>query len=121
VISKVLNNKMGDLRIDSDLTVTGELRAPRSEGELAVSTGRINLDPLLANTGGGGYSTKPTEFATSATPAPAVPTEGQTPGFAGIQLDSTPHGAGRSRRQERQTADSLVADRPGRDERHTRR
>jgi len=75
------------------LTVTGELRAPRIEGELAVSTGRINLDPLLANTGGGGYSTKPTEFATSATPAPAVPTEGQTPGFAGITARSTPHGA----------------------------
>ncbi|MEP7304912.1 MAG: translocation/assembly module TamB domain-containing protein [Acidobacteriota bacterium] len=87
----MLSNKMGELQIDSDLTVTGELRAPRIEGELAVSTGRINLDPLLATTGGGGYSTKPTEFETPApttpTTAAAAPTDDQTPGVAGIRLD----------------------------------
>src|SRR5439155_4949528 len=58
----IVNNEYGNLRIDSDLEITGELTQPRVEGELSVSSGVINLDPVLesvndaafeAQTGGG--------------------------------------------------------------------
>ena len=53
---KVLDNKMGKVRINSDLQVAGELRAPHIEGELGVSTGTINLDPLRASARDGAYA-----------------------------------------------------------------
>jgi autotransporter translocation and assembly factor TamB len=86
---KVLDNKMGNVRIDSDLTLTGELRALRLEGDLAVSSGTVNLDPIVASTGGGPYSTKPTEFlsAPSATDEQKVPTEMATPGLSNIAMN----------------------------------
>src|SRR5262249_44706168 len=45
---KVLDNKMGNVRVHSDLRMAGELTRPRLEGELGVNTGLINLDPILA-------------------------------------------------------------------------
>src|SRR5206468_8961030 len=36
------------------------------EGELGISTGTINLDPILAQVGTSAYATKPTEYATTA-------------------------------------------------------
>ena len=44
---KVIDNKMGNVRVNSDLRVTGELNAPRIEGNLGVTTGAVNLDPIL--------------------------------------------------------------------------
>jgi hypothetical protein len=37
---------MGNVRINSDVQLGGELRAPRIEGELGIETGSINLDEL---------------------------------------------------------------------------
>ena len=42
---KVIDNEMGNVRINSDLRLTGQLTAPRIEGDLGVTTGVINLDP----------------------------------------------------------------------------
>jgi autotransporter translocation and assembly factor TamB len=58
---KVLDNKMGNLRLNSDLRLTGTLARPKVDGELDVSTGVLNLDPILATLGGGAYSTEPVE------------------------------------------------------------
>ena len=59
---KVIDNKMGNVRIESSLEVNGELRAPRIGGYFGVSTGRINLDEIIALTGPSAYSTEQTEF-----------------------------------------------------------
>jgi autotransporter translocation and assembly factor TamB len=74
---KVIDNEMGDVRIYSSLGLSGELRAPRIEGDFGVTTGRINLDPILASVGDPAYATKPTEFESGVTdpdqkPAPSV-------------------------------------------------
>ncbi len=70
---KVIDNQMGNVRIDSDLRVAGQVNTPRIEGELGVTTGAVNLDPILARFGTSAYATKATEFES----APAD-TEGQT-------------------------------------------
>ena len=59
---KVIDNKMGNVRIKSDLSLTGDLAAPRLEGDLGVTTGRIDLDPILAQTGTSAYATRETEY-----------------------------------------------------------
>jgi len=70
---KVIDNKMGNVRVSTDLSLTGELRAPRLEGSLGITTGQINLDPILATAGESAYSTKETEYASG-----TVDTQGQT-------------------------------------------
>jgi len=45
---KVIDNKMGNIRVDSDLRLTGEVNAPRVEGDLGISTGQLDLDRILA-------------------------------------------------------------------------
>jgi autotransporter translocation and assembly factor TamB len=79
---KVIDNTMGTVRLFSNLRLSGELRAPRVEGDLGVTTGQINLDPILASVGESGYSTEPTEV-----PAGTEETA-QQPGVLGaLQMD----------------------------------
>ena len=74
---KVIDNEMGNVRIASRLAITGELRAPRLEGSLDVTTGQLNLDELIALTGPSAYATTPTEFETTAVTDPGqVPPPG---------------------------------------------
>ena len=68
---KVIDNKMGNVRITSDLRFTGELRAPRVDGDLGITTGQINLDPILAQFVDSAYSTEQTEYVTGAAAAKA--------------------------------------------------
>ena len=56
----------GNLRLNSDLRLTGTLAHPRIEGELDVSTGSLNLDAILARIGNSPYSTTATEVASVA-------------------------------------------------------
>lgn len=82
---KVIDNKMSNVRIKSNLQLTGELNAPRIEGDLGVTTGQIDLDPILAQTGTSAYATQQTEYATGTanaagqTAAPSV--------FDALQMD----------------------------------
>jgi hypothetical protein len=66
---KVIDNEMGNIRVNSDLRIAGDLRAPRIEGDLGVTTGTVNLDPILAAVGESAYSTAPAVY----TAAPAAP------------------------------------------------
>ena len=82
---KVIDNEMGNVRINSDVQLTGDLAAPRVEGALGVTTGRINLDPILAQTGTSAYATQATEFETG-----AADNQGQTTNpsaFDALQVD----------------------------------
>ena len=62
---KVVDNKLGNVRIQSRVEINGELRAPRVEGYLGLTTGRLDLDEVLAELGTTPYSTRPTEFVTA--------------------------------------------------------
>jgi autotransporter translocation and assembly factor TamB len=80
---KVIGNKMGSVRVHTDLRVTGELDRPRIEGDLNVIAGTINLDPILAAMGGSAYATTPigdVTFAGSSGP-------GAPGAFETLQLD----------------------------------
>jgi autotransporter translocation and assembly factor TamB len=73
---KVIDNEMGNVRINSNLRLAGQLSAPRIEGDLGISTGIVNLDPILAKVGDSAYATKQTEFATSASDSQGQASQG---------------------------------------------
>jgi translocation and assembly module TamB len=62
---KVIDNEMGNVRVNSDLRLTGEMKAPRIEGDLGVTTGQMNLDPILNRIGTSAYPTKQIEYTTA--------------------------------------------------------
>jgi autotransporter translocation and assembly factor TamB len=98
---RVIDNKMGDVRVNSDLRLTGELRAPRIEGDLGLSTGNINLDAILAQVGGGAYSTKETAYPTSSADASQQPVQPGQPGeAAGSRPSAQPVDAERTEQAE---------------------
>jgi len=73
---KVLDNEMGNLRLHSDLRLTGTLAHPRIEGEVDVSTGSINLDPILARIADSPYATTAAETSAPGGEEKAPPAEG---------------------------------------------
>jgi autotransporter translocation and assembly factor TamB len=73
---KVIDNELGNVRVNSDLQIAGELRAPLVKGDLGVETGRINLDPILAMFGDSAYSTEATEYLTRDEAAAAASSTG---------------------------------------------
>ena len=86
---KVIDNEIGNVRVDTSLQLTGQLNAPRIEGDLGVTTGEINLDPLLALLGDSAYSTIPTEYVTvadnhSASTPPSAPAAAGFPALSGL-------------------------------------
>ena len=72
---KIIDNEIGNVRIESSLEINGELRAPNIGGYFGMTTGEINLDEIVALAGPSAYSTTPTEFVTQPQveeePAPA--------------------------------------------------
>jgi translocation and assembly module TamB len=81
---KVIDNKMGNVRIYSALQVNGELRAPRVDGDLGITTGQIDLDQILAKLGDSAYATQQTEFATGVA---AAAEEREPSVFDALQMD----------------------------------
>jgi hypothetical protein len=57
---KVVDNDLGNVRLDSRMQIAGDLSAPRVEGYLGVSTGELDLDEIVALVGTSVYSTEPT-------------------------------------------------------------
>jgi translocation and assembly module TamB len=45
---KLIDNELGQLGVDAQLKLTGELRRPKVEGEIKVENGRVELDEVLA-------------------------------------------------------------------------
>ncbi len=76
---KVIDNRMGNVRIQSALSLAGQLRSPIVQGYLGVTTGEINLDEIIAIIGASPYPTQSisgdagntTAVIAQATPAPA--------------------------------------------------
>src|SRR5262245_39171406 len=45
---KIVDNKLGNVRVQSALELAGELTSPEIRGDFGVSTGRLNLDEVMA-------------------------------------------------------------------------
>ena len=56
---KVVDNELGNLRIESALEIGGTLAAPHIGGYLGLTTGSINFDEILALVGTSPYPTEP--------------------------------------------------------------
>ena len=74
---EVIHNDLAELGIDTDVRVTGELRAPRVEGLVEVEDGTIEVARVLEEVTADPYVTLPTEIdpqrPAPLAPAPAVP------------------------------------------------
>jgi autotransporter translocation and assembly factor TamB len=55
----VLRNEYGNIDVDADLRVTGEITRPRVEGEITFHGGRVEVDHVLDRLTGGAYDTEP--------------------------------------------------------------
>ncbi len=76
---KIIDNKMGNVRIQSAMSLSGQLRSPIVQGYLGVSTGELNLDEIIAMLGTSPYPTESqgdagntTAVIADATPAPGA-------------------------------------------------
>jgi len=54
----VLENRYGQLDVDTNLRVTGELLKPKVTGDITIHTGRLQVDTLLRELVGGPYATE---------------------------------------------------------------
>jgi autotransporter translocation and assembly factor TamB len=101
---EVVDNELGDVGIDSQLKITGELRRPRVEGDIRLEAARLEVDKILAlvsnpysvqampdvvsaertaeQAGGAQDATRQalSRAAISAAPRAATPEAGRTPG-----------------------------------------
>jgi translocation and assembly module TamB len=78
---------MGNVRVNTNLEIGGELRAPRIIGDAGISTGQLNLDEVLAQTTDSAYATEQTEYLTKPAPATdAAPSDTRTP-FDALTMD----------------------------------
>ena len=59
---KVIDNKLGNVRIESALEIGGTLAAPHVGGYLGVTTGDLNLDEIMALAGPSPYPTEPIKY-----------------------------------------------------------
>jgi autotransporter translocation and assembly factor TamB len=93
---KIIDNKMGNLRVNTDLHLGGDLRYPRVDGSIGLDTGNINLDQVLASTADSGYSTKPVAVepasadVTSRDRTPAVGTNPSGAAVPALVAENTP-------------------------------
>ena len=53
---EIIDNQLADIKLNTDVRVTGELRQPRVEGTLAVHTGTIDVGRVLAMTTSNAYT-----------------------------------------------------------------
>jgi len=93
---EVVDNAVADLKLDTDVRITGELRKPRLVGTVEVENGTIHLAELIEQTTSNPYAIEPVETgiegadeAARATPpeSEAAPAEAPQPLFRALDLD----------------------------------
>ena len=75
---EIIDNPLADIKLNTDVRITGELRQPRVEGTLAVHTGTIDVGRVLAMTTSNAYAVEPTKLESEA--PGAVPPSGAAGG-----------------------------------------
>jgi translocation and assembly module TamB len=71
---EVIDNKLADVKINTDMRITGTPAAPRVEGALAIENGTIQVGEILERTGADPYSTAATEINPQAPEGPVAAT-----------------------------------------------
>jgi autotransporter translocation and assembly factor TamB len=75
---EVVDNELADVKLNTDLQVTGELRAPVVKGTVGVHTGTIDIEQVLSTLTTDAYAVQPTKLET--TPAtPGAPNPAAAP------------------------------------------
>ncbi len=69
---EVIDNDLADMKLDSDIRLTGELRKPRVQGFVEVENGFVDVARVLEMATADAYATEATEINPAA-PAPAGP------------------------------------------------
>ena len=69
---KVLDNQFGDMQIDSDVRVTGEVGAPTITGEIVTRPARLEVDQILEQLSRNPYRTQATVSTVGETESTAV-------------------------------------------------
>jgi translocation and assembly module TamB len=59
---ELIDNQLADIKVDTDLKISGELRQPRVSGEVGVRTGTVHIDRVLEETTSDAYALTPTEI-----------------------------------------------------------
>ena len=62
---KIVDNKLGNVRIESALEIGGTLAAPHIGGYFGLTTGSLNLDEIVALAGPSPYPTEPIKYQTA--------------------------------------------------------
>lgn len=87
---KVIDNEMGNVRIQSAMSLAGMLRSPIVQGYLGVTTGEINLDAVIARLGSSPYATEASRYDTGNTTAALAQTTPQpdpSSPFSGLRMN----------------------------------
>ncbi len=91
---EIVDNELADLKLDTDLKLTGELRKPRIEGTVEVENGTVHLARLLEQTTANPYAIEPTDVsvegadeAARATPVEPAPAAAEPGLFRALALD----------------------------------
>jgi autotransporter translocation and assembly factor TamB len=82
---KVIDNKLGNLRVQGALELGGELRSPELRGDFGVSSGRLDLDEILAQVPSA-YSTEAIADPNAAN-APAAEPQQQRSTFDALKMN----------------------------------
>lgn len=70
---EVIDNALADLKLDTDVRVTGELRAPRVEGFVEVESGTVDVARVLEQATADPYATLDETQPAPGAPAPTLP------------------------------------------------
>ena len=87
---EIVDNELADVKLNSDLRITGTLGAPRVEGTIGAHTATIHLDKVLALTTTSAYSVEPTKLEAEAPAPTSQGTAGRVP--APTEAPGTPAG-----------------------------
>ena len=74
---EVIDNRLADLKLDTDLKITGELRKPRVEGFVEVENGTIHIAELLDQVTADAYATESIDLAGADAAARAAAAEAE--------------------------------------------
>lgn len=81
---EIIDNDLADLKLDTDVHVAGEVRAPRMEGTVEIESGTVHVAEVLAQTTSGAYATEAAALEPEGPDAPEAPTL-----FEGLDLNLT--------------------------------
>ncbi len=91
---KVIDNQMGNVRLQSAMSLAGQLRSPIVQGYLGVTTGELNLDAILAQIGSSPYPTEASRYDTGNTTAAlaqTTPEPDATSPLSGLRMNVDLH------------------------------